>query len=944
MSVFSHKKKNELFEFPEDDTVPSDLSEDPVKAAPSVPPAAAPKKEPVSDEPDSGEAPDGENTGENDPLASLRRRMMNGAAKVTQGNPPGMPESGFPEISFPEPEEPEKPAEAPVPEARASAADEAGAEPPADFAERFADSRDSGGVPEQSAGGGEAEAPAEPQSHLMKKERTVFPKLRRKSLLEKCMPYITDNEGNAVPLKEKPSYRLESVEEILRGKSDRTIDTLSKKFDVTLDDLGRPQPEKPDGTAPADTAVKSDDKSAPAASVLPGPDAEPGDTAPEVYEDFLPESEMEGSPLPDLSDIDNAVLPKEKPAGTASADTATIRFTPVRDGGSSQDRISVSTLTRPLDLTGELGDLSLPDAEEAVETKLEETEFEDFTPPEEYNGPDDAKPLLRKLSLRKRRRFLQTAGSGLMMLILAAFELPFAADFLLRDTPVAMTVCAALVGASLLINFDLFSGFGKIFRLRSPTDANAALAGLGVLGLGIFSALNDENNYELLLLGSVILFFRALGRFLESAALAGNFRQVVSPYPKKAVTLLSDPATTFAMARNAVEGDALIAAPRSAETIADFMKHSFYSTVLGGKLRFVTLASVVLAPVSGFAAAAYFNNLSAGVYTAAAVLCLFALPPLFLIDTLPDAQAAKRLNRKGAMIAGRAAAERLELANAVVLSADQIFPDGTVTLHNMKVLSENNFDETILRAASLTDAAGSPLAAIFKRIAGTNAAYTVPDSDTVKYEHTQGISGWVDDELLLIGNRTLMEAHGISVPSLELDHKILRRGFFPVYLASGGKACALLVVQYRVSPGVVHELQQLTGMGVTVLLESCDPNMTEEMVCDYFGLYTDSVRVMSNAGVHMYRNAVAPAKNCSAPAAFRGNPLNIISILNCASRIKRADLLLTVVYVLALCAGTILFAYLSFAGAGAPMQGGTVLIYGLASAAAALLLDFAAKP
>lgn len=44
-------------------------------------------------------------------------------------------------------------------------------------------------------------------------------------------------------------------------------------------------------------------------------------------------------------------------------------------------------------------------------------------------------------------------------------------------------------------------------------------------------------------------------------------------------------------------------------------------------------------------------------------------------------------------------------------------------------------------------------------------------------------------------------------------------------------------------------------MGITMLIDSSDPNLTEEMICDYMGLYDDSVKVMSTAGCHMYKNS-----------------------------------------------------------------------------------------
>lgn len=296
------------------------------------------------------------------------------------------------------------------------------------------------------------------------------------------------------------------------------------------------------------------------------------------------------------------------------------------------------------------------------------------------------------------------------------------------------------------------------------------------------------------------------------------------------------------------------------------------------------------------------------------------------------------------MIAGKIAAEKLESANAAVLSSLDIFPAGTVTLQSLKVLCDNNVDDTLLRAASLTDAVGSTLAPIFKSIVGTNSSYSVPDSDTVKYEERLGLSGWVDDELLFIGNRTLMEAHGIDVPSIEIDRKILRNGYFPVYVASGGSAYALLIIQYNVDPVVTHELRKLISTGVTLLVDNCDPNINEEMICDYIGLYEDSVKIMTNAGVHMYKNAVTPAKACSAPAIFRGKSLNLITLINCAADMKKSNLLLILAYTVFLVIGTVLFIYTSFSGNGSIPSGMTILMYHLFSSVISLLMFMIKKP
>lgn len=79
----------------------------------------------------------------------------------------------------------------------------------------------------------------------------------------------------------------------------------------------------------------------------------------------------------------------------------------------------------------------------------------------------------------------------------------------------------------------------------------------------------------------------------------------------------------------------LAAAPQRTAHINDYMKYSCFKTVLGGRLPFVTVLSLILSVILGFACASYFDGMIYGFYAAAAVQCLAALPPLFLIDSLP---------------------------------------------------------------------------------------------------------------------------------------------------------------------------------------------------------------------------------------------------------------------------------------------------------------------
>lgn len=743
------------------------------------------------------------------------------------------------------------------------------------------------------------------------------------TLLQKCKPYTVDEEGRDATTPKKPLYRLESVAEILENDSRMAMDRLSAKYDIMIDDLKK--------------TIKSDKS--------PDDSAVPENLIIKTKNDTITNSAVTVSSyqtsLPDISDIDNLVVAKAEP--DVSSEGSTIRFTPIKSTGDSKEAISISSVTNTIDLTNELGDLFVP---ETIQEKpqLEETEFDEFKVSDDLRNPTDAKKLVYTLSVKKRNSFLRMLGSVLLSLILICFEIPPLSDLMLSATNIMMAVCTAILAIIALINADMFLSLSKIFSRNSTTDATASLAAIGCLAHSTTAAILSRDGYELCFLCAAILSFRAIAQFLSRSSLLGNLRQICSSGEKKAITLIMDEATTFAMAKDAIDGDVLIAAPRYTNNVTDFMKYSTFGTFMNGKLPFITSLSLVLSIALGFTAASLFGEIFYGIYAAAAVLCIACMPIIFFIDALPLFDSAKKLNPKGAMIAGKTAAQRLEMANAVVLSSIDLFPTGTVTLHNMKVLSENSVDDTIVRAASLTDAVNSPLSNIFKQIAGTNASYSLPDSDTVKYEDKLGLSGWVDDELLFIGNRTLMESHGIEVPDVKLDRKILSRGYFPVYIANGNKAVALLIIQYSADESVAVELKRITDAGVTLLINNCDPNITADMICDYLGLYEDSVRVMSNAGVHMYKNAVEPQEYCSAPAAFKGKGINFISVINSASKIKKSSMLLNVLYVLIMCVGMALFAYLSFSGASSPLSPRTLMLYELGAAIAALLIYQAFKP
>ena len=742
------------------------------------------------------------------------------------------------------------------------------------------------------------------------------------SLFERCKAYTTDDSGKDHSISDEKLYKLESVAEILKSDGERAIEKLSKKYDVTVTDFPRYENQS-DKHQDNYNKVEIIDLSA-----------------------NLTDLAADDS-IPDISDIDN--VQKHVSNEPEIVDSATVRFTPIKDLDSGESRMTVTSTTKTIDISAELKSMSFETNVAPQKTELEETEFEEFEPKEEYTDVTTGKKLIRKLSIKKRNCFLSAIISFILTLFTSFFAFTPLGNLLIKSPKTALTICAVIFLLNIIANADMFISLKKIFSPSCTSDCLASITAFSTVIL-VFSQINkslvgyNNNIYYIVLTASMILFVRSLNAFWNVSAKLGNLKQIATTRPKKAVDLITNPAVTFAMAKNSIEGDVLVATPRNTEFITGFMKYSEFGNMLSGRMRLITFISLLISAIFGISTGIYLSSGISGFYAACAILCLASIPSLFLIDTLPTYNAAQSLNKKGAMIAGKTAAEKIEMANAAVISTTDIFPEGTITLQNIKVLSENNIDDTLVRAAALTEAVGSPLTPIFKKIAKTNASYKAPDSEDVKYEERLGLSGWIGDLMLFVGNRTLLESHGIDLPDIEVDKKILRSGNFPVYIACEGKACALVVIRYTVDSTVVKELKRVTELGVTLLVNNHDPNINEEMLCDYFGLYNDSVKIMSNAGVHMYKNATLPAEHCLAPAAFRGSNLKFISIINCASRIRKSNAILSVFYLVLSILGAVAFIYMSFSGTGTLPGGTLILLYSLISTIISVISYFFNKP
>ena len=165
-----------------------------------------------------------------------------------------------------------------------------------------------------------------------------------------------------------------------------------------------------------------------------------------------------------------------------------------------------------------------------------------------------------------------------------------------------------------------------------------------------------------------------------------------------------------------------------------------------------------------------------------------------------------------------------------------------MVLHGVKAFETRLLDKALLEAAAMLKSVDSPLYHVFEQIVSEERR--LPAVDSLSYEDERGLMGWVHGKRVLVGNRNLLENHGVTPPdrSVELEHT--QNGRQVTYIASAGELVAMLITNYDFSPAMKQELQRLEDNGVSFLVSTTDPNVTAKLVSDRFGLFFRSVKVL----------------------------------------------------------------------------------------------------
>lgn len=533
--------------------------------------------------------------------------------------------------------------------------------------------------------------------------------------------------------------------------------------------------------------------------------------------------------------------------------------------------------------------------EEVVEEPEEEAEIEDFT------GYDTADAVRLEMQYRWRTGavgLLLTAGLELVLLLLTLVTVNTG------QSPItgvgyltAHVFCLVLMA---VLNYSAIArGLSGLFTLRANNDTAPAVGvAVSLCGL-ILHFINMEAPLPVFApLAGLLMVFNAAGQLVKIARIRENFSFVSYQGEKYSAALIEDEKAALEIGRRVtVEDTAAVTYFRRSSFLSSYLNNAYEED--GGD-RYakvgvpITLGLSLILSLTLLAAGRFDGGFWQWLSTFVFMLCLSSFSMLLSMQ-LPMKKACRRMLRKGGFLVGWRAVDTFGQPDALVVDVADLYPDESMLLHGIKTFSGMHIDTAILDAASLSIRAGGPLSMIFRRII-QNKEELLHEVDSLVYEQGMGLSGWVDGRRVLVGNRRLLQNHGVDVPSSDYEARYAKNGRRLVYLSTAGELSAMFVVSYLPDESIGYALHELCRAKVTLLVRSNDPNITAADLCRDFDLDEYYVDVLPAVACRLYDQLIAEeCEQTPAVMASNGHILGTAMVLAaCRSLQVKSGIALTV--------------------------------------------------
>ena|GEM_PF-6715321 len=549
---------------------------------------------------------------------------------------------------------------------------------------------------------------------------------------------------------------------------------------------------------------------------------------------------------------------------------------------------------------------------------------------EEYTCIDDAEAVRDNLSTTRSSLIMRFCFTGVMLAFLCFSSLSVLEPLKITGN-VAAVLNFAVMAVTIIINRNTVRSLFGILSSGINSDVPPSVAlcvGTVISGVSIFvPALQNVS----LLYPAVMMpmLFNTVGKLSMVRRIINNFLIVANNYPKKVLflkeELLSDKDEAYRISAVAVD-DALVCAQRKTINSMNFLNHSYSGDPAARVFKLYTPISIALALLAGIALMLMGKGIPLAMNTVMAVLAMASPLSAWIIPNTQLKLMSQTLKDHRVAVTGFDAAERVAAANVVAIETSDLFPEGSIKLNKFNSFTGLPIHEAIPYSAAMCQEIHSIMGNMFKSV--IQGSHDLPPADNIVYENGMGISGWVDGKRCLLGNRDLMIAHTVMLPDIELDRKIMRAGYFPLYFACEGRLSTLFVIEYSADEDVRAALMATQESGMIISVKSNDQNITAKMLADYFDLYEESLIIMPAGAVPVYDEITADVHDADGMVVHTGDGESFLWAVTacCKAMINiRLAIILCVIFSVLGVAAVFNFAFMGGLLLSLPLVGGYML-------------------
>lgn len=493
---------------------------------------------------------------------------------------------------------------------------------------------------------------------------------------------------------------------------------------------------------------------------------------------------------------------------------------------------------------------------------------------------------------------------------------------LLREKHTVYIMLLAVQAAVMACGWDISARGIKLLAAGKPGFETLVLfANLAALGDALWSILGKETPVGLPYNASAALTtaFALLGTRMGRTALRDSFRTMRGA--KIPTVVQAEPAQT----------DLGPVISKHLGKYRGFIARMIQQDPVDELYRRISLLLIILCVVLTLLASIVSGN-GAWLHTLAGLAIASASCTALLAYHRTFSLIARRLAGRGAAIAGWSGAEEIHAGEGLVLRDSDLFPEKTVSITGMKVLSGTRVEQIISYTGSMIIASGSGLSHAFDELMRQYAAPTRRPDDFL-YDADGGFSAYIAQDRVYIGTGAYMSLKGIQIPAnIDVNGAI--------YTAVNGKLCALFIVEYSPSDVVRSALISLNRSRLRPIYAIRDFDITPAMIKSKFRLSGNEV-AFPPAEDRFRLSADGDPEESEPPAAImtREGVNHYLEVIRCGRRMVKAVHRSTAMTLIGTVLAVGIITLASARGAFSNISAWNLIVFQLGWTAAALLIS-----